>query len=1546
MNLPGFLGAGFAYFSAMPAWELLLLKATLILILAWPIHFVLSRANPRWRVFLWRGAIVGLVMASVWGFGLPGVRIRVAAPGLVVRSDSPGPRPAFDQQYSPLYSRPVVHSGEKNRAIEEAAAARPDGVEDNSVASRVNGFSWPAISWQTIVAIVWGVGVLLLAARLAIGHFRLSRELKSMQAAPETIMAEGRRIAAALGCRRAVRICSSTRFAVPFLYGVWRPVMVLPDRMCATVFSLQLRGILAHELAHTRSRDTFWNMLVTTVSTLLWFHPLAWRMGSVHRAACDAVCDAVSASYLGDVRDYCRTLARVALYAAEPAASAGLAMARRADVRRRLAMLERGVFSLPLNRRVVVPAAIVAISILTLVAGLRFALAETPPKANEPQAAASAEKKDQGVEKPSDDKAKEDQKAASDASIRPGYRAMKVQVRQADGKPLSGAGITVRGGKGGTYFGPFRYKTNTEGVAVIDAPKEGATDYQILAYKTGYVTQGTHWPRGSHQGSAVANVTLPEEFSFSLDEGTILGGIVRDEQGRPISGAEVTVDGRQSEGDEVRSMSVNDTVKTDVEGKWASSRVPENLEGFELSISVKHPDFSGPVRLEEKELIIADLRAQAAVTVMPKGIVVEGTVTTYDGRPAKGATVGIFDPARISNDFPRTKSDDAGHYRVAVLGPGEYTVAATAGGFVPGFKDITLGNDRQQVDIQIGKGEAIRLRIVDQDGKPLPGVYVSFLIGGEKNSGLLFLEPGDVYKKPTDAEGRWSRLWIPKDELRFSIHEEGYASVQKSFAPGGKEHVITLEPGVWSVAGRVVDAETKKPVTKFRVTEGTAHVGWDQVIWYESRGVENANGEYRMAWDSADVRRVIRIEADGYLPSDAKTLPQDGKKAEFNFELKPGQNITGIVRSPDGKPLAGAEVALCTATRGLYLRNGRPMPGQPHLMVRTGADGRFSFAPQNEQFVLVAMDERGFALVTDRAAMGDITLKPWAKVEGTLTIDGKPGAREQIKIDFGDLWTRQPDELSPTERAASRIFNDYEAQTDADGRFVFERMRPGKATISQAVKLSQEGGMSSWTSANHKSIELVAGETLRVDIKGSDPAAVRQQRLEEDEQREGTAAEYKAQETAMGDAVKAALKVLSAGGPATEEDRIGATLAIVLNGADNDTKTWASAMRDLIEIGKPAVPKLIEELDKADNHRKLSCLGFALRGIGDPRAVPALIRASARLAGTSCSDCGFTIEGDQKLLKFMQEHDDEEVLQKHIAKYFKAPREESAIFFFGRPINEIMPALEKITGESHEWMDNSFADSVGCGTEQERLKKIVFLNHAKVWADWWSKNWRQFVTNEGEAQLDMTRKALEECSQAIAKMPGHKLSAVPVGKNVRVGEESDNTMVQSFDEFPLMAFMDLDTGRYPMPRDELLRSSAGGEPSKELLAWAEGMGVDLIVVKTKQPDSDKSFCALKPLGMKVWRIDNSLFENLENALRSADKLDLPPWNGLIAQIDEKTGGYDEKLTVSFVFITKEGICGAIQIRPPFGGMPASGQVASRDQGGWQLRFICDDHVGQ
>ena len=212
----------------------------------------------------------------------------------------------------------------------------------------------------------------------------------------------------------------------------------------------------------------------------------------------------------------------------------------------------------------------------------------------------------------------------------------------------------------------------------------------------------------------------------------------------------------------------------------------------------------------------------------------------------------------------------------------------------------------------------------------------------------------------------------------------------------------------WTVAGRVVDLETKAPVPQFRVVKVEfSRLGAESgVAWRESRPVDDESGRYRANFDTlGPSRRVVRIEAEGYLSSEAQWMKVGQRKATFNIELTKGQPVTGVVLAPDGKPLADADVALCTASRGLYLGNGRPALNQHPLIARTGPDGRFSFAPQREPYVLVATHEQGFAQAEDEQGMKEITIQPWARIEGTLRIGDKPAVKNGhvLFVQFSDL---------------------------------------------------------------------------------------------------------------------------------------------------------------------------------------------------------------------------------------------------------------------------------------------------------------------------------------------------------------------------------------------------------------------------------------------------------------------------------------------------------------------------------------------------------------
>ena len=403
------------------------------------------------------------------------------------------------------------------------------------------------------------------------------------------------------------------------------------------------------------------------------------------------------------------------------------------------------------------------------------------------------------------------------------------------------------------------------------------------------------------------------------------------------------------------------------------------------------------------------------------------------------------------------------------------------------------------------------------------------------------------------------------------------------------------------------------------------------------------------------------------------------------------------------------------------------------------------------------------------------------------------------------------------------------------------------------------------------------------------------------------------------------LNVLRSDSTVPLDDRIEAGLKILREYKVGENQPiWAGAIRELTEIGKPAVPKLIEELDRTERANTLRALAFILRGIDDPRAAPALIRAISRTFQAGGGDYGLRIYDDPDLAKFMGSHN-------------TGKGSGTGGFNYGAPRREIMPTLEKLTRHAIPHNDLRFAYFEG-GAKQRRLQQEIFLKFTRGWADWWSEHWRDVVENEEEAQLDLIEKSLGRYAEGIARTAEQPATAeFPRGPHVTVSDWTLYTLIRSFKERPEEAFFDLDSGRHPRPSKAIIEASAEGKPSKELLDWAEKEGVDLITVKVKNPDGEGFYHAFWPVGMKVWRIDSDRYDKIGKELRRDKPFELPkPWQGPLTLIDEKTGKYEKKSTASYLFITKEGICGRLRLKGP---LYQEYGVGAGGDGGMRFDFV-------
>ncbi len=158
------------------------------------------------------------------------------------------------------------------------------------------------------ILFLWAIGSSLLAARIAVGEWRVLRiARRSLPFETPQANAVLERVRSSLRLSRAVRLQTSAEIVVPFTRGWLRPAVLLPAE--ARRWSRkQLDWALAHELAHVRRNDYLTQMAAQLARALFWFHPLVWLAAFALYKERERACDDILLSLGHPAADYAEFL--------------------------------------------------------------------------------------------------------------------------------------------------------------------------------------------------------------------------------------------------------------------------------------------------------------------------------------------------------------------------------------------------------------------------------------------------------------------------------------------------------------------------------------------------------------------------------------------------------------------------------------------------------------------------------------------------------------------------------------------------------------------------------------------------------------------------------------------------------------------------------------------------------------------------------------------------------------------------------------------------------------------------------------------------------------------------------------------------------------------------------------------------------------------------------------------------------------------------------------------------------------------------------------
>ncbi len=361
--------------SDLPPAADLAMKITIVLAVCHLLHLLLARANPRWRVVMWRAGIVTALLLPAATLVMPAIELRVAPAASVP-------------------PRTVEHNLGPITFVSGAIPMTPAPAAQTAVAPASSGFSAQAIPAPLAIGTIWALPFLLLAARLLRGYADIRRMCASSTPAGAEWHEAATDVARVLELRSTPAVRVSDRIATPILCRIRRPVVLLPPGISSGQPASKRIAVLAHEMAHQKSGDLPWFFLFGMLRAAFWFHPLLWFAPRMHERVCEEVADTIAAEATGTRETYARALAQVALDAiGSPRIEGAIPMAARAEVCKRIARLGATFGSKALRRRAVVAFVFTLVGSGAVFGCVRIARAQTEV-ASEEKAPESIERTD------------------------------------------------------------------------------------------------------------------------------------------------------------------------------------------------------------------------------------------------------------------------------------------------------------------------------------------------------------------------------------------------------------------------------------------------------------------------------------------------------------------------------------------------------------------------------------------------------------------------------------------------------------------------------------------------------------------------------------------------------------------------------------------------------------------------------------------------------------------------------------------------------------------------------------------------------------------------------------------------------------------------------------------------------------------------------------------------------------------------------------------------------------------------------------------------
>ena len=424
-------------------------------------------------------------------------------------------------------------------------------------------------------------------------------------------------------------------------------------------------------------------------------------------------------------------------------------------------------------------------------------------------------------------------------------------------------------------------------------------------------------------------------------------------------------------------------------------------------------------------------------------------------------TAVLAEVDRVRGEHRSTRADAEGNFEflpdrgsASLSGrasPGDHFVLALADGWLFRFGEVVslVAGETRTTEISLDRGAAISGRVVDSEGKAVPGARIvgEYRPGGVQGMGLLVRRllryvDGEFLRGAFEAvsavDGSFTLDSLPPGLYDLAAQAKSFPETRlRGVESGASDALIILGKGA-SLRGALIDGADAPVVganlilerEEDRIAAPMLAMGMGDMPnrigrWLGDGPLSRTtaeNGAFRFERLAAGKYR-LSLEGAGFLQfSQAVELEPGGDVDLGAMRVDRGAAIAGVVRLEDGSGVPGARVAALPAQRGIFgmgssmddLFSGR-------TTAMTDAGGSFRIAGLRSGKYRLTANKAGHAGAVQRevevgAEDVEITMRAGARIAGRVVLRGGMQPIADAVVTGGSA----------------------RAKSDADGRFVLE----------------------------------------------------------------------------------------------------------------------------------------------------------------------------------------------------------------------------------------------------------------------------------------------------------------------------------------------------------------------------------------------------------------------------------------------------------------------------------------------------------------------------